>query len=126
VSLQSVADDAVANAEIASAAVFVVPHGNGPLEVGAAAGISGVALDRLVLAVRDPDHPIARTVEDRVASFDVTPTAPGGPALRSHLPIFGAGGDVTGVVAVAHDATLDRVSRDRLTALAKAAGAHIE
>ena len=46
-----------------------------------------------VLDVRDPAHPIARTLVDGFATFDVKPMAPGGPALRSHLPLFGQGGE---------------------------------
>src|SRR3954454_7431334 len=124
-SLQSAVDDSVEIADVSSAAIFIVEPDPSALELGAAAGIGGEALDRLVDAVRDPSHPIARTVVDEASSFDVTPMAPGGPALRSHLPIVGAGGRVVGVLAVAHDTSLDQPSRDRLTAMRNAASADI-
>src|SRR4051812_12633035 len=121
--LQSAADDAVEIPDIASAVIFVVQPDATALKLGAAAGINGEALDRLAAAVRDANHPIARTVVDETASFDVTPMAPGGPALRSHLPIFNADAGVVGVLAVAHDVKLDDSQREALTAIAEAAGA---
>jgi len=76
--------------------------------------------------VRDPNHPITRTVDDGTASFDVRPVAPGGPALRSHVPISAPGSNrVVGVVAVAHDAPLSEAARARLTTVADEIGAEI-
>src|SRR4051794_19156600 len=73
---------------IASAAVFPPPTGPPSLSLVAASGIEGAALDALSAAVLRPGHPIARTLHDGVPTFDVAPTAAGGPALRSHLPII--------------------------------------
>jgi hypothetical protein len=84
---QDLARRAVELDGIASAAIFVAPPGARSLELAAAAGIGGPALDRLVESVRDPEHPIARAAADGKASYDELPTAPGGPALRSHLPV---------------------------------------
>jgi hypothetical protein len=126
--LRAIVVSTVESPEIESAAAFVVPAGSTQLELAAAAGIDGIALDRLAEAVRDSQHPIARTVADASASFDVTPTAPGGPALRSHVPLFvrdGARRRVAGVLAVAHDRPLDRAARERLEALADRAASTI-
>lgn len=91
---------------VQSAAIFVDRHGTSDLELAAAAGIEGPALDGLVSAVRNPEHPIARTMTDAGPSFDVRPINPGGPALRSHLPLGGRG-----VLAVAHDTALSPDAR---------------
>ncbi len=120
VDLDGVAKAAIEIGDVQSAAVFVV----GPLralELGAAAGISGPPLDGLVAAVRNPDHPVARTLDDDGPTFDVPPMAPGGPALRSHLPLVrSADGDrrAVGVLAVAHDRSLDAGERRALEELA--------
>ncbi len=56
-----------------------------------------------------PSHPVARTAADGLAAFDVLPMAPGGPKLRSHVPLVARvdGGDrILGVLAVAHDAPM--------------------
>ena len=120
-----VARDAIAVPGIASAAIFVRDAGAADLRLAAAAGIDGEPLRRLSVAVLDPAHPIARTLEDGTGSFDVRPTAPGGPALRSHLPVLaGHHGSraCVGVLAVAHDPALDREAREALGALAARAG----
>jgi hypothetical protein len=104
----------------------VIPAGAADLQLAAAAGISGPPLEGLVDAVRDPRHPIARTVTEAKSSFDVRPIAPGGPALRSHLPLLALRGSeraVVGVLAVAHDQSLDSAARADLTELAGEAAA---
>jgi hypothetical protein len=103
---------------IESAAIFVADPGSGDLHLGAAAGIEGPPLDGLVAAVRNPAHPIARAMTDADPTFNVRPMNPGGPALRSHLPL----GDL-GVLAVAHEASLSQDARGRLTRLAASASA---
>jgi hypothetical protein len=119
--LQASADAAVRLDGVESAVIFVVLPGSDALLLGAAAGIAGPALNRLADAVQDPEHPIARTLADGRAAYDVTPTAPGGPALRSHLPIGGDGQPVTGVLAVAHEAPLDGATRAGLESIATSA-----
>ena len=69
-------------------------------------GLGHEASARLADAVASPGHPIVRTMADPVPSFNVLPTAPGGPALRTHLPLIvtrGGAGMVLGVLALAHD-----------------------
>ena len=108
---------------IESAVVFVLRSGASDLALAAAAGIDGPPLDRLSDAVRNPAHPIARTITDGRASFDVLPTAPGGPTLRSHLPIGVDRGAAHGaVLAVAHDQPLGPETRQLLERLATLAG----
>jgi hypothetical protein len=122
--LARVVNEAIALAPIESAVIFARMPGSSDLELAAAAGIDGVPLDRLRDAVRNPEHPIARTLADASPVFDVQPTAPGGPALRSHLPLaaLGDGGPAVGVLAVAHDPGLDNESRHALERLAASAG----
>lgn len=112
---------------IESVAIFVRRPGTDALDLGAAAGVTRPALERLIAAVQDPGHPIARTSVENMASFDVTPMAPGGPALRSHVPVPGAGGGApaSGVLAVAHELPLDVRARDALTAIAHRVSAAI-
>jgi hypothetical protein len=122
--LQRIVESAIAEAGVESAVIFARRPGSSELELAAAGGIDGPPLERLAEAVRNPAHPISRTVVDQTASFDVQPTAPGGPALRSHLPLGRDDnrGTATGVLAVAHDRTLDMNARRVLEGLAVAAG----
>jgi hypothetical protein len=119
--LDAAAERAISLADIGSAAIFVARPDSAELELGGVAGIDGPALDGLRAAVRNPDHPIRRSMLDVGPTFDVQPMNPGGPALRSHLPLFAfVGGRLTavGVLAVAHDQPLDPAARDDLEALA--------
>lgn len=111
---------------MASAAVFVVTGPGPALEIAGAIGLGDPAA--LAAAVRNPAHPVTRTVIERAVAFDVRPTAPGGPALRSHLPLIVGDGDgeVIGVLAVAHDAPLDADAQLALTAVADLAALAIE
>jgi len=99
--------DAIAGPlDVGSAAVVVVVPVSDRLEIAASYGLGDEAAAGLANAVNHPEHPIARTVAEPVASFNVLPTAPGGPALRSHLPLVVRrdGADlVLGVLALAHD-----------------------
>jgi len=125
-SLAAVARSAVKDLGVGSAAVFVVAPGSTDLVLGAAEGIEGPPLERLAQAVRDPAHPIARTLDEATPSFDVTPTAPGGPALRSHVPLLvdaDGGMLAVGVLAVAHDDRMSPASRQALVDLAARAAA---
>jgi hypothetical protein len=128
--LEDLAEQALSVSGIESVAIFVrgapadsAEPGAVRLKLGAAAGVAGIALERLVAAVQDPAHPIARSLAENVAAFDVTPMAPGGPALRSHIPVPDTGPttSASGVLAVAHDLPLDAAARDRLTAIANEA-----
>ena len=93
--------------EVGSAAFAVVtPTG---LRLAATSGLPDAAAEGLARAIEDPAHPVARTAADGRAAFDVLPTAPGGPALRSHVPLLARqdGADrILGVLAVAHDAPM--------------------
>ena len=127
--LQDVVRSAVAADGIESAAIFVVTPGSPDLQFAAAAGVEGVALERLIAAVRDPAHPISRAITDDGPTFDVRPMNPGGPALRSHLPLVAMHDGrraVVGVLAVAHDAPLTIGLRQSLERLAVSAAASID
>jgi hypothetical protein len=122
--LRRCAIEAIAVPGVESAAIFVA-GASGGLELGASIGVVGPALERLIEAVQEPDHPIARTTADGVASFDAVPIAPGGPALRSHIPLLIGAADPTsrrviGVLAIAHDRPLDSEARASLQDLALA------
>jgi len=119
-SLEDLAQQALAVPGIASAAIFVGKPSASTLDLGAAAGVEGAALAGLISAVQNPLHPIVRTMTDTGASFDVAPMNPGGPALRSHLPLGGLG-----VLALAHEASLSPDARQALQAIATSAEAAI-
>jgi hypothetical protein len=126
--LNHVVESAIAEVGVESAAIFLLRPGSTHLELAAAAGVEGSALERLVAAVRDPAHPIRRTV-DQGPTFDVRPVNPGGPALRSHLQLLGqqrAGRSVVGVLALAHDRSLSAEVREALERLAHAAAGSID
>ncbi len=103
------------------AVVFILRPDLTSLELGAAAGIDGPPLERLADAVRNPAHPITRALADDAPSYDVLPTAPGGPALRSHLPLIAerdGSRSAIGVLAVAHQDSLSAHVRQALEGLA--------
>jgi hypothetical protein len=126
--LDAAAREAISLADIGSAAIFVARPDSSELELRGVAGIDGPALDSLRAAVRNPDHPIRRSMHDDGPTFDVRPMNPGGPALRSHLPLFALVGGRTavGVLAVAHDRPLDPATRGALEALAARAAALVD
>ena len=79
--------------------------------------------------MRNPGHPIRRTFSDPIATFDVTPMNPGGPALRSHLPliVLRDGADrVVGVLALAYDRPIDPDQKPTLEAVADLAAVAID
>jgi hypothetical protein len=122
--LRALADAAIGLPGIESAVIFATTGSPTDLELVAAAGVEGPPLERLAEAVRNPAHSIARTAAQAKAEFDVTPIGPGGPALRSHLPLLtddADGSTVLGVLAVAHQESLDQETRRRLADLAAAA-----
>jgi hypothetical protein len=103
---------------IASAAVFVVSSG-AELELTTSIGVGDPAA--LAGAVRNPEHPVARTAVDRRSGYDVVPIAAGGPALRAHLPLMVGVGDqatLVGVLALAYDEPLDSEKLELVTTLA--------
>jgi len=122
--LDSITGRALGIADVQSAVLFIVEPGSSTLGLASAAGISGPALDGLTAAVRDPAHPVARALTDDGPTFDVSPMAPGGPALRSHLPVRD-GETPVGVLALAHDQPVGAADREALSGLARAAAALI-
>src|SRR5262249_18481569 len=124
--LTAIVDEALGIDGIASAALFVRPSDSSTLELAAAAGIEGPALDGLVAAVRNPEHPVARSLFVDGPVFDVLPKAPGGPALRSHIPVRSSGGgQALGRLAVAPASPLGRGDRVALVELAAAAAVEL-
>jgi hypothetical protein len=116
--LQELAERCLSVGDVQSAAIFAVAPGSTMLELEAVAGLDGPALEGLKTAVRNPEHPVARALTDDGPTFDVLPMNPGGPKLRSHLPLVGSDGDAVGVLAVSHDAPLDAAERSELIQLA--------
>jgi GAF domain-containing protein len=115
--------------DVASGAIFLVTQPDGGLQIAASYGLSEDAAAGLSAAVRDPAHSVAGTVTDPVATFDVLPRAPGGPALRSHLPLIVRrhGQDVVvGVMALAYDPPMDADSRAVIEAVADLAAVAVE
>jgi hypothetical protein len=121
----ALAREALEVAGIASAAIFAAEPGPGEMILVGVAGIEGAALGGLIAAVRDPRHPVRRAVTDPAATFNVAPMNPGGPALRSHLPLRQPGAEATspavGVLALAHGQPVVGEARETLERLATAA-----
>ncbi len=118
-----------AQLEVESAAIFIVNEQLDRLDVAATIGLEDSAIAGLAAAVGNPRHPIARTVAAPASSFDVLPTAPGGPAFRSHLPLIVTrdGTDIVlGVLALAHDRPIDPGMRPLVQAGADLAAVAIE
>ena len=114
---------------VESAVILVPGEGRDGLEIVASFGLHGAAVEGLAAAVGNPAHPIARTYATSVASFDVPPTAPGGPALRTHIPLVvtrGSSETVLGVLALAHEQPIDPAKRPILQAGADLAAVAIE
>ena len=115
--------------DVESAAIVAPDPSSDRLVIVASIGLGDPAIAGLTEALRDPDHPIARTLRDPIPTFDVLPTRPGGPALRSHLPlvITRAGSDrVLGVLALAHHHPIDAASRQLIEAAADLAAVALE
>jgi hypothetical protein len=114
---------------VESAAILVPDKARDRLEIVASVGLPDAAVAGLAPAVRNPGHPIARTFAAPIASFDVLPTAPGGPALRTHMPLVVTRGGVEivlGVLALAHERPIDAGRRPLLQAGADLAAVAIE
>ena len=100
-----------AHLEVASAAVFEADDA-GSLRLAAWIGFADP--DGLAAAVQRPGHPIAVAFRETASAFDVRPVAPGGPALRGHVPlVVGRGGTdaAVGVLAIAYDDPIGPVDR---------------
>jgi GAF domain-containing protein len=125
--LEALIETIASASEVQSAAIVV--RGADGLEIVATFGIDAAATAGLAEAIARPVHPIARTFEDATPTFDVRPTAPGGPALRSHLPLIvirGGTDSVLGVLTLAHDRPTDPEMRQVLEAAADLAAVAIE
>lgn len=121
---------AVARAFGVGSAVIVARRGEGArLEVVASFGLDEKAAAGLSEAIARPTHPIARTFAEPTSTYDVTPVNPGGPKLRSHLPLIVSRGDtetVLGVLALAHEGPIDAEDRPVLEAVADLAAVAME
>jgi hypothetical protein len=120
--------EAIGRAGGVLSAAVVVPGKDG-LEIVASFGIDEAATAGLAEAIRRPGHPIARTFDNPTPTFDVAPTAPGGPALRSHLPLIvtrARTDETLGVLALAHDRGTDLELRQVLEAAADLAAVVVE
>lgn len=107
-----------------SGAIFIRDRATGELRIVASLGLDGAGAAGLTAAVRNPAHAVARTAATGETGFDVLPGAPGGPRLRSHLPlVVGPEGapEVIGVLALAHDEPIDPELRPMLVAAANLA-----
>jgi hypothetical protein len=114
---------------VVSAVIMIVTEEPDNLAIVASIGLGDADIAGLAAAVRDPEHPIARTRSTPVASFDVSPTRPGGPALRSHLPLIvtrDGSNIVLGVLALAHERPIDPALRPLVLASADLAAVAME
>ncbi len=128
-SLQALVDAVAVQVGAASAAIVTVEGQPDRLVIAATYGLGEAARAGLAEAMRNPAHPIARTVASAAATFNVLPTVPGGPALRTHVPLIVTrhGADtVLGALALAHDAPIDPAVRPLLLASADLAAVAVE
>lgn len=128
-SLGSLLDVICVQLEVQSGAIVIVPGPDEPVEIVATFGLDEAATAGLLEAMRNPAHPIVRTARFPEATFDVRPTVPGGPALRSHLPLTvtrGRAERLVGVLAIAHDRPIDSGARPLLQAAADLAAVVLE
>jgi hypothetical protein len=105
----------------ASGAVFIKDGNSGELTIAAALDLGEDAAAGLTAAVRSPAHAVARTAATGEAAFDVLPGAPGGPALRAHVPLIVArdgGEQIVGVLALAYDRPMDSALHPLVRAVA--------
>jgi hypothetical protein len=105
----------------ASGAILSPDGTTNELGIVASVGLGADAAAGLVAAVRNPAHAVARTFASPETAFDVPPANPGGPALRSHLPlVVGRAGTerVVGVLALAHDQPIDPALRPLVVGVA--------
>jgi hypothetical protein len=120
--------DLISSDGVASAAI-VIRGQDGALEIAASLGLDEAAAAGLTTAIVRPGHPVARAMHETMPTFDVMPMNPGGPALRSHLPLVVTRGEtdsVLGVLALAHDAPIDPEMRPILQAVADLAAVTVE
>ncbi|HEY4190585.1 MAG TPA: GAF domain-containing protein [Candidatus Limnocylindrales bacterium] len=114
---------------VGSAAVVVPARDSASLVIVASIGLDDTAAAGLTAAMRRPDHPVARAFSDPMPTYDVRPMNPGGPALRSHLPlVIGRQGvdRVVGVLALAYDRPIEPDTRPTVEAVADLAAVAIE
>jgi hypothetical protein len=127
--LQAILDATAEALDVASAAIVTRDRLDGALEIAASFGLDAAAAAGLTEALKRPTHPVTRTFEATSPTYDVAPTVPGGPALRSHLPlIVTRQGDATilGVLALAHDEPIEPATRPIVEAAANLTAVAIE
>lgn len=112
-----------------SGAVFVRDANSGELTIAASLDLGEEAATALSAAVRNPAHAVARTAATGETAFDVLPGAPGGPALRAHVPLLVArasGEQIVGVLALAYDRPIDPTLHPLVRAVADLAAVAVE
>jgi len=113
----------------ASGAILTANGGTSELWIVASVGLGAEAAAGLVAAVRNPAHAVARTYASAETAFDVLPANPGGPALRSHLPLVVARDgteQVIGVLALAHERSIEAALRPLVLGVADLAALAID
>ena len=114
---------------VGSAAIVAQREDGVGLEIVASFGLDERAAAGLSEAIAHPTHPIARTFADPIPTYDVTPVNPGGPKLRSHLPLIitrDGSEAVVGVLALAHEDPIDAADRHIQQAVADLVAVAIE
>jgi hypothetical protein len=112
-----------------SGAILIADGPTSELRIVVSIGLGAEAAAGLTAAVRNPAHAVARTFATAETGFDVLPAAPGGPALRSHLPLVvgsDRGDQVVGVLALAHDRPIEVGLRPIALATADLAAVAVE
>jgi hypothetical protein len=112
-----------------SGAILIADGPTSDLRIVASIGLEAETAAGLTAAVRNPAHAVARTFMTAETGFDVLPAAPGGPTLRSHLPLIvgrDRGERVVGVLALAHDQPIEPALRPIVVGVADLAALAVE
>ena len=113
----------------ASGAAFVKDGITGELQIAASLDLGEEAAAGLAAAVRNPTHAVARTAATGETAFDVVPGAPGGPALRAHVPLIvtrDGAEQIIGVLALAYDQPMDPALHPLVRAVADLAAVAVD
>jgi hypothetical protein len=127
--LQGILDEIAAESGAGSGAIVVRDAVTGSMAIVASVGLDEAGAAALAGAINRPGHPVARAFDELKPTYGVPPMNPGGPALRSHLPlIVTRDGEktVVGVLALAHDDPIPRKLRGPLETDAALAAAVIQ
>jgi GAF domain-containing protein len=128
-SLKVILDAVAGQSDVESGVIVIEDAQRSGLQVAASFGLDERAAAGLAEVIRRGEHPIAKAFGNPTPAFDFQPAAPGGPALRSHVPLTvtrGGTDSVLGILALAHERPIEPDSRLIIEAAADLAAVAIE